>query len=127
MSQSTFVKPALTSLAFVLTGLLIGWLLFSGTTASLLNLAPARAYAAPDLAQFRDPANPGATLDVADCLPYGVAVFSNRIHVECNPGVQPVLPFRWYAMSNASTAQTAAHPQHTGSRARVRQAGVDRL
>jgi hypothetical protein len=106
MHRSASLKLVLTYVAFVLLGVALGWLAFAGTAPGLPLLAARSAQAAPDLSQFRDPANPDAPLVVDSCVPSSVGVFNNRIHVECNQAASPTA-YRFYALGFGSSPQTA--------------------
>ena len=92
------------SVALILLGMLLGWLLVGGGLSHLLGggTQPS-ALAAPDLPAGGYQAEPDQ--DFFTCTSIGVAVFTTRIHVECSPAAPGNI--RFFALGTSDSDHTA--------------------
>jgi len=111
MSRRNLFKHALQSLLLILVGMLVGWALSTGSTGLLLNLnGPSSAQAAansPSTTEQRTPSVPEVPEGEAwyQCTSVAVAVYANRIHVECSVAAPGGI--RFFALGTANSSHAA--------------------
>jgi hypothetical protein len=108
VSKRNLVGRVLVSAILILVGMLVSWLFLTGGAGQFLSLAgPSSAQAAANTASTamqRDPAAPEVPTVWHTCTSVGVAVYSNRIHVECNVAASGI---RFFALSTSNPHHTA--------------------
>jgi hypothetical protein len=109
MFKTEWFKRVLVSVALILVGMLLAWVL-TGSVGPWLNLTGSQeAQAAPGLpstAAQRPPADPNAPTDEwYTCTSVGVAAYAARIHVQCsNPAPDGIY---YFALSTADSHNAA--------------------
>ncbi len=102
MSKRDLFKGALTSVALILVGILIVWAISTGSVGHLLSFAqPSSVQAAASEAPALSAEGPD---DVHTCTSVGVAVYPERVHVECSVAAPGGIRFFALGTSNPSHA-----------------------
>ena len=100
MFKTGIFKRVLVSVALILVGMLLAWVL-TGSAGPWLGLGGSQEAQAAQ----HPPADPNATADWYTCTSVGVATYAERIHVECSspaPG-----GIRFFALSTADSHNAA--------------------
>jgi hypothetical protein len=109
MFKTEWFKRVMVSVALILVGMLLAWVL-TGSAGPWLGLGGSQeAQAAPGLpssAMLRPPADPNApTAEWYTCTSVGVAAYAERIHVECSVAAPGGI--RFFALSTANSSNAA--------------------
>ena len=108
MFKTEWFKRVLVSVALIVVGMLLAWVL-TGSAGPWLDLGgPQEAQAAPGLPSsvtLRPPAGPDAPAAWYTCTSVGVAAYAERIHVECSVAAPGGI--RFFALSTANSSNAA--------------------
>jgi hypothetical protein len=108
MFKTEWFKRVMVSVALILVGMLLAWVL-TGSAGPWLGLGGSQeAQAAPGLPSsvtLRPPADPNAVTEWYTCTSVGVAAYAERIHVECSVAAPGGI--RFFALSTADSHNAA--------------------